>query len=80
MKVLPKRPDTVLQTSFSELQKLWLDDLHRCNRPCALVIGHDQRAIVLEQGSWNNDVTLNDFIKYSISRKDLVGWIEKTCL
>ena len=80
VKTLPKRPDTVLSTSFSELQRLWLDDLYRCNRPCALVIGHEQRAVVLQQGSWNNDITLATFIKTSIHRKDLVVWIQTTCL
>ena len=80
MKLLPIRPDTKLNTSFSELQRLWLDDLHRCGRPCALVIGHGRRAVVLQQGSWNSDITLDYFLKNSISRKELIGWIEASCL
>lgn len=80
VKLLPIRPDSQIKTSLSELQKLWLNDLHRCKRKCALVIGHEQRAVVLQQGLWNNEITLDYFLKNSVTRKELVSWIETTCL
>lgn len=80
VKLLPIRPTTTVKTSLSELQKEWLNDLRKCKRPCALVIGHEQRAVVLHGGRWNTDITTHEFLETSISRKELVGWIEFTCL
>ena len=80
VKALPKRLTTTIKTSLSELQKEWLDDLHRCKRPCVLVIGHEQRAVVLGGGKWNTEITADEFREASIHRKELVGWIEFTCL
>ena len=80
VKTLPKRSTTTVKTSLSELQKEWLDDLRRCKRPAALVIGHEQRAVIRHSGLWNREFTAYEFQETSISRKELIGWIEFTCL
>lgn len=80
VKTLPKRPDTKLSTCLTVSQQLWLDDLHRCKQPCALIIGNGQRAVILVNGQWNSDVSKQYFVDHSVSRLEAVDWIHKQCL
>ena len=80
VKSLPVRPSTIVKTCLTELQKIWLDDLERCKRPCALAIGCGTRVAVLVKGAWNIGITSEEFSATSIDRKELARWIKTTCL
>lgn len=80
VKSLPVRPDTVIKTCLTELQKIWLDNLERCKQPCALAIGCGTRVAVLRHGAWNTGITSKEFKDTSIDRKELAEWIAATCL
>jgi hypothetical protein len=80
VKTLPKRSTTLVSTCLTENQRLWLDDLHRCKQPCALVIGSGTRAVILQRGAWRSDLTVAEFNKISVDRKDIASWIVFNCL
>lgn len=80
LKALPKRELSPVRTCLTEGQKIWLNDLERCKQPCALVIGHENRAVILQHGRWNTDVTRHCFVHNTVSRLQLVDWIHNTCL
>ena len=80
VKALPKRDTTLVKTCLTENQRLWLDDLHRCKQPCALVIGAGTRAVILQRGAWRLDLTTAEFKKTSVDRKDVAAWIAFNCL
>lgn len=80
IKTLPKRPSTNLSTCLTVNQQLWLDRLQKANQPCALIIGSGQRAVILVNGQWNTDITRHQFDAQSVTRLEVVAWINKQCL
>lgn len=80
VKALPKRDTTLIKTCLTELQKQWLDDLERCNQPCALVIGCEKQAIIRVKGQWHQDLTQDEFVANSVDRMQIARWINSICL
>lgn len=80
VKALPKRETTPISTCLTEGQKIWLNNLHECKQPCALIIGHEQRAVILVNGAWNNDVYRHRFILSTVSRIGVADWIKQQCM
>lgn len=80
VKALPKRETTPISTCLTVGQQLWLDDLYRCKQPCALIIGHEQRAVIRVNGLWNVDIHRGDILSSTISRIGVAEWIKQQCM
>lgn len=76
---LPKRSNTLVKTTLSEQQKLWINRMHSLSHAVAVVIGSDKGCVVLQDKAWNSPLTLADFLPACISVKDVARWIEATC-
>lgn len=77
---LPAKDTTVLRTSLSTQQKLWLDRFHEFGHPCAVIIGCEQRAVVLESRDWNHDLFKSDFVKRAVNFADAAAYITNICI
>jgi hypothetical protein len=80
IKALPKKETTAISTCLTLGQRLWLDDLHRCKQPCALIIGHEQRAVILTNGKWNESIYKRFFVTSTVSRVGVADWIKQQCM
>lgn len=76
---LPKRSNTLVKTTLSEQQKLWINRMHNLSHAVAVVIGSDKGCVVLQDKAWNSPLTLASFLPACISVKDVARWIEATC-
>ena len=73
IKLLPKRADTLIRHSLSELQLQWLE---RINGPAraALVIGVEDTAIIIPS-DFSTNISKLQYIEQNISRHDVAKWI-----
>jgi hypothetical protein len=73
IKSLPKRNDTLIRHSLSELQIQWLN---RINGPAqaALVIGIEQTALIIPS-DFSTNISKLQYIEQNISRQDVAQWI-----
>ena len=79
LKVLPKRPSTVIKTSLSAQQGMWLTERHNEGRTVALVIGSPDGIVLLTSpDEWNTPLTCADFIRTAIDKQRLVSYIVET--
>jgi len=76
VKSLPKRDDTLIRHSLSELQIQWLE---RVNGPAtaALVVGVEDTAVIIPR-DFSTNISKLKYIEQSISRKDVAEWIYQT--
>ncbi len=80
VKELPKRDSTFVKTTLSEPQKLWLDRMFSLDKRVAVVIGSPLGSVVLINKRWNYPLTKTQFIKRTLSNKEIATWIERVCL
>ena len=73
VKTLPKRDNTLIRHSLSELQIQWLT---RVNGPAtsALIIGVEDTAIIIPR-DFSTNISKLKYIEQSISRQDVAMWI-----
>jgi len=75
VKTLPKNNNTELRTTLTASQIRCLDLFYKLNQPVALIIGCEQRAVVLQHGAWNNPLTRQKFLADSIDFQATANWI-----
>jgi hypothetical protein len=68
VKKLPARPTTILRTSLSKQQELWLNRLHDCSFPGWYVIGAEDRCIIVKDTQ--RVITTARFLRDCISFKE----------
>ena len=73
---LPKRDDTLIRHSLSELQIQWLE---RVSGPAtaALVIGVEKTAVILKRDFAQN-ISRMHYLEQNITRQDVAEWIYST--
>ena len=73
VKTLPKRDDTLIRHSLSELQIQWLE---RVSGPAtaALVIGVENTAVILMRDFAQN-ISKLQYVEQNITRQDVANWI-----
>ena len=76
---LPKRDTTLVKTSLSEQQKLWLDRMSGMDKHVALVIGSVLGNIIIDK-NWDYPVTSELFRRHAVSTKAVAQWISAFCL
>ena len=76
---LPKRSTTLVKTSLSEQQKLWLDRMSGMDKHVALVIGSSLGTIIIDKG-WDNPIPTELFRQHAMSPKAVAQWISAFCL
>lgn len=79
IKELPARGNTVVRTSLSAQQKLWLNRRHSEGRNVGVVIGSPS-GIVLQTSpdDWEKPLILDDFIGIAFEKERLVSYIIET--
>jgi hypothetical protein len=80
VKQVPKRDSSVLKTSLSVQQKLWLDRMVDFNQRAVVIIGCEESAIVIHNKEWNAPLLKSDYVKRAVSRKEVADWIAGVCL
>ena len=80
VKQVPKRDSSVLKTSLSAQQKLWLDRIVDFNQRAVVIIGCEESAIVMHNKEWNAPLLKSDYVKRAVSRKEVADWIAGVCL
>ena len=73
IKSLPKRDDTIIRHSLSELQSAWLERMKH-SAAVALVIGIEDTAIILER-DFSTNISKLQYIEQNISRRGVADWI-----
>lgn len=79
IKELPARGNTVVRTSLSAQQKLWLNRRHNEGRNVGVVIGSPS-GVVLQTSpdDWEKPLVLDDFIGIAFEKERLVSYIIET--
>jgi len=77
---LPKKETSLVRTSLSEQQKLWLNRMLAIDKHVAVVIGSPIGGLILLNGLWNSPLTKTQFTKYALTKKEIANWIECVCL
>lgn len=80
VKQIPKRDSSVLKTSLSVQQKLWLDRMISFNQHAVVIVGCEESAVVIEDGQWNTPLFKSEYKKRAVSRKEVADWIAGVCL
>jgi hypothetical protein len=80
VKQVPKRDSSVLKTSLSVQQKLWLDRMVDFNQRAVVIIGCEELAIVIHNKEWNAPLFKSEYVKRAVSRKEVADWIAGVCL
>ena len=73
IKSLPKRDDTIIRHSLSELQSAWLERIQQ-SAAVALIIGIEDTAIILER-DFSTNISKLQYIEQNISRRSVADWI-----
>lgn len=76
---LPKRDTTLVKTSLSEQQKLWLDRMSGMDKHVALVIGSILGTIIIDK-DWDYPIPTELFRQRAMSTKAVAQWISAFCL
>lgn len=76
---LPKRDTTLVKTSLSEQQKLWLDRMSGMDKHVALVIGSVLGTIIIDK-DWDYPIPTELFRQHAMSTKAVAQWISAFCL
>lgn len=76
---LPKRDTTLVKTSLSEQQKLWLDRMLGMDKQVALVIGSVLGSIIIDK-DWDRPISTGLFRQHAMSTKAVAQWISASCL
>lgn len=76
---LPAKNTTVLKTSLSAQQKLWLDRYYSLSQKCAVIIGCEKRAIILTKGAWHETITKEIFEEHAIDFSATAQIIANIC-
>lgn len=77
IKALPKRPGTLLKTSLTKQQLLWLTRLTANGHKAWLVIGVENMCLILEgtELADYDNITVADFISNAVDKRTLVSLI-----
>lgn len=79
VKELPARGNTVVRTSLSPQQKLWLNRRHSEGRNVGVVIGSPDGIVLLTSPeAWEKPLILDDFIRTAFEKERLVSYIIET--
>lgn len=79
LKQLPKRLSTIIKTSLSPQQEMWLTCRHNEGRRVALVIGSPNGILLLTSPTeWQKSVNCGEFIRRAIDKDQLVSYIQET--
>lgn len=79
IKELPVRGDTVVRTSLSAQQKLWLSRRYNEGRSVGVVIGSPKGIVLLTSpDDWEKPLILDDFISTAFEKERLVSYIVET--
>ncbi len=73
VKNLPKRDDTVIRHSLSELQRAWLDTMYQ-STPVALILGCEDTALIIVDDFAAN-ICKSKYVEQSIPRRQVAQWI-----
>lgn len=76
---LPKRDTTLVKTSLSEQQKLWLDRMLGMDKQVALVIGSVLGSIIIDK-NWDHPIPTGLFRQHAMSTQAVAQWISSFCL
>lgn len=77
---LPKRENTNIEISLSELQKHWLRSRHAENRTVGVIVGCKEGGVYFPGTSWGAPCNSLLFRASIESRQKLAGMIVKLCL
>jgi hypothetical protein len=72
---LPARDETIVPIDLSELQKKWLAGRRAEGRNVHVIVGCAKGGVVFSNLEWLTPLTLKQFLKKILSRKDLAEWI-----
>lgn len=73
--VLPKRDDTIVPITLSQLQTDWLNDRYREGRNVAVIVGCKEGGVVLTDLAWNSSLTKKIFLGKIMNRQQIANWI-----
>ena len=76
---LPKRDTTLVKTSLSVQQKLWLDRMLGMDKQVALVIGSVLGSIIIDK-DWDHPIPTELFRQRAMSTQAVAKWISAFCL
>lgn len=77
--VIPKKPDTLVTISLSELQKNWLRRRHAEGRNVGVIVGCREGGVYFRGTSWDSEITADYFRKIVLSRSALADAITSQC-
>jgi len=76
--VIPKRDDTVIKITLSELQKEWLTSRHAEGRTVAVIVGAKEGGAMFFGTDWVPEINARLFRKMVLSRTELAIRIKAT--
>jgi len=80
VKNFPVRSKTNIKCNISALQQHWLQRMHSQGHKVAVVLGVGREAVIMLDKRWCKPIAKEDFLKNSLSIKQIAKWIENTCI
>lgn len=78
---LPAKPTTcvVKRQAVTQLQKKWLNTASEHGQHAFLIIGAEDKVVILSRGEWDRDITKEYFDDNALPIKAVIRWIESIC-